>query len=145
MIWFISGFYTIREAERGVVLRFGEYYQQVEPGLRWAPTFTDTVIPVDVQSIRDQSSSGSMLTEDENIVQQIKLGEKEIIEIEVNPNEDRKDGDSYTSVVLNQIGEIYNIPTPIGHIGMTVGALALLVYGMLEALRYSLGHYRVTF
>lgn len=68
VIWFISGFYTIREAERGVVLRFGEYYQQVEPGLRWAPTFVDTVIPVDVQSIRDQSSSGSMLTEDENVV-----------------------------------------------------------------------------
>jgi membrane protease subunit HflK len=67
-IWFISGFYTIREAERGVVLRFGEYHQQVEPGLRWAPTFIDTVIPVDVQSIRDQSSSGSMLTEDENVV-----------------------------------------------------------------------------
>jgi membrane protease subunit HflK len=67
-IWFISGFYTIREAERGVVLRFGEYHEQVEPGLRWAPTFIDTVMPVDVQSIRDQSSSGSMLTEDENVV-----------------------------------------------------------------------------
>ena len=68
VIWIISGFYTIREAERGVVLRFGEYYQQVEPGLRWAPTFVDSVIPVDVQSIRDKSSSGSMLTEDENVV-----------------------------------------------------------------------------
>lgn len=68
VIWFISGFYTIREAELGVVLRFGQYNQQVEPGLRWAPTFIDKVIPVDVQSIRDQSSSGSMLTEDENVV-----------------------------------------------------------------------------
>ena len=68
VIWFISGFYTIREVERGVVLRFGEYHEQVEPGLRWAPTFIDTVMPVDVQSIRDQSSSGSMLTEDENVV-----------------------------------------------------------------------------
>ncbi|RDV25628.1 FtsH protease activity modulator HflK [Alteromonas aestuariivivens] len=67
-IWFVSGFYTIREAERGVVLRFGEYYKQVEPGLRWKPTFIDRVIPVDVQSIRDQASSGSMLTEDENVV-----------------------------------------------------------------------------
>ncbi|MDO6568551.1 FtsH protease activity modulator HflK [Alteromonas sp. 1_MG-2023] len=68
IIWAVSGFYTIREAERGVVLRFGEYVKQVEPGLRWAPTFIDKVIPVDVQSIRDQSSSGSMLTEDENVV-----------------------------------------------------------------------------
>lgn len=31
--WVISGFYTIREAERGVVLRFGKFYQSVEPGL----------------------------------------------------------------------------------------------------------------
>ncbi|MCW8109179.1 FtsH protease activity modulator HflK [Alteromonas ponticola] len=68
VIWFVSGFYTIREAERGVVLRFGQYYKQVEPGLRWKPTFIDRVIPVDVQSIRDQASSGSMLTEDENVV-----------------------------------------------------------------------------
>lgn len=68
VIWFISGFYTIKEAERGVVLRFGEYTNLVEPGLRWKPTFIDRVIPVDVQSIRDQSSSGSMLTEDENLV-----------------------------------------------------------------------------
>ena len=68
VVWIVSGFYTIREAERGVVLRFGEYNKQVEPGLRWKPTFIDTVVPVDVQSIRDQSSAGSMLTEDENVV-----------------------------------------------------------------------------
>ncbi|WP_100643605.1 FtsH protease activity modulator HflK [Alteromonas facilis] len=68
VVWVISGFYTIREAERGVVLRFGEYHTQVEPGLQWKPTFIDSVIPVDIQSIRDQSSSGSMLTEDENLV-----------------------------------------------------------------------------
>lgn len=68
VIYAISGFYTIKEAERGVVLRFGEYYNLVEPGLRWKPTFVDQVIPVNVQSIRDQASSGSMLTEDENVV-----------------------------------------------------------------------------
>ena len=68
IIWGLSGFYTIRESERGVVLRFGEYSKQVEPGLRWKPTFIDTVIPVDVTSIRDKASNGSMLTEDENVV-----------------------------------------------------------------------------
>lgn len=68
IIWFISGFYTIREAERGVVLRFGEFSQFVEPGLRWKPTFVDTVIPVDVQRVRDIPSRGSMLTQDENVV-----------------------------------------------------------------------------
>ena len=68
VVYVVSGFYTIREAQLGVVLRFGQYHSQVEPGLRWKPTFIDTVIPVDVQSIRYQSSSGSMLTEDENVV-----------------------------------------------------------------------------
>lgn len=68
VIWFISGFYTIREAERGVVLRFGEFNQFVEPGLQWKPTFIDTVIPVDVQTVRNMASAGSMLTEDENVV-----------------------------------------------------------------------------
>lgn len=68
LIWFISGFYTIREAEQGVVLRFGQFSQFVDPGLRWKPTFVDQVVPVDTQTIRDLSSAGSMLTEDENVV-----------------------------------------------------------------------------
>ena len=68
IIWAVSGFYTIREAERGVVLRFGEFSHFVEPGLRWKPTFVDSVLPVDVQTVRSLPSSGSMLTEDENVV-----------------------------------------------------------------------------
>ncbi|MCF2949029.1 FtsH protease activity modulator HflK [Paraglaciecola aquimarina] len=66
--WGFSGIYTIREAERGVVLRFGEFSHFVEPGLQWKPTFIDTVKPVDVQTVRSMPSSGSMLTEDENVV-----------------------------------------------------------------------------
>lgn len=68
IVWGLSGFYTIREAERGVVLRFGEFSHFVDPGLQWKPTFIDTVTPVDVQTIRSMPSSGSMLTEDENVV-----------------------------------------------------------------------------
>ncbi|MDU0353623.1 FtsH protease activity modulator HflK [Paraglaciecola aquimarina] len=66
--WAVSGFYTIREAERGVVLRFGEFSHFVELGLRWKPSFIDTVRLVDVQTVRSMPSSGSMLTEDENVV-----------------------------------------------------------------------------
>lgn len=68
VIWIISGFYTVHEAEKGVVLRFGEFSQLEDPGLRWKPTFVDTVIPVDVQTVRSMTSTGSMLTEDENVV-----------------------------------------------------------------------------
>ncbi|MGS9164590.1 protease modulator HflK N-terminal domain-containing protein, partial [Salmonella enterica subsp. enterica serovar Infantis] len=32
IIWAASGFYTIKEAERGVVTRFGKFSHLVEPG-----------------------------------------------------------------------------------------------------------------
>ncbi|MCC2606609.1 FtsH protease activity modulator HflK [Planctobacterium marinum] len=67
-IWVVSGFYTVKEAERGVVLRFGQFHSLVEPGLQWRPTFVDEVIPVDVQTIRYIPASGFILTEDENVV-----------------------------------------------------------------------------
>lgn len=66
--WIISGLYTIKEAERGVVLRFGKYHSLVQPGLNWKPTFIDCVIPVDVESVRELAASGMMLTSDENVV-----------------------------------------------------------------------------
>jgi len=68
VIWIFSGFYTIKEAERGVVLRFGKYSDEVNPGLHWKPTFLDKVIPVDISNTRTQPASGSMLTQDENVV-----------------------------------------------------------------------------
>ncbi|MDR9830746.1 FtsH protease activity modulator HflK [Vibrio sp. FNV 38] len=67
-IWVFSGFYTIGEAERGVVLRLGKYDRIVDPGLNWRPRFIDEVSPVNVQAIRSLRSSGLMLTKDENVV-----------------------------------------------------------------------------
>lgn len=69
VIWGVSGFYTIGEAERGVVLRFGAYDRIVQPGLNWKPNFIDDVTLVNVQAIRSLRSSGQMLTKDENVVQ----------------------------------------------------------------------------
>ena len=68
VVYAFSGFYTIKEAEQGLVLRFGQYSGTVEPGLRWKWTFIDRIIPVDMQSTRDMPSSGFMLTQDENVV-----------------------------------------------------------------------------
>ncbi|GAB3013857.1 FtsH protease activity modulator HflK [Bowmanella dokdonensis] len=68
VVWFISGFYTLNEAERGVVLRFGQFHSFEEPGLRWKPTFIDKVYPVNIRSVRTMPSSGFMLTGDENVV-----------------------------------------------------------------------------
>ena len=60
--------YTIKEAEKGIKLRFGEYVGVVEPGLSWKWTFVEDIIPVDVQTTRQLPASGFMLTQDENVV-----------------------------------------------------------------------------
>lgn len=68
VVWGLSGFYTIKEAEKGVELRFGGYIGEVDPGLQWKATFIDEVTPVNVETVRSIPASGSMLTADENVV-----------------------------------------------------------------------------
>lgn len=68
LVYAFTGFYTIKEAEKGIVLRFGQYAGTVEPGLRWKWTFVERIIPVDMQTTRDLPSAGFMLTQDENVV-----------------------------------------------------------------------------
>ena len=68
LVYGFSGFYTIKEAEKGLVLSFGQYTGVVEPGLRWKWTFAERIIPVDMQTTRDLPASGFMLTQDENVV-----------------------------------------------------------------------------
>ena len=69
VVYAFSGFYTIKEAEKGIVLRFGQFSGTVDPGINWKWTFIDRIIPVDMQSTRKMQSSGFMLTQDENVVQ----------------------------------------------------------------------------
>lgn len=68
LIWGLSGIYTVKEAERGVVLTFGEFSDLKEPGIQWKMTFIQEVIPVNVQTVRTLPASGFMLTKDENVV-----------------------------------------------------------------------------
>ncbi|MDC9605218.1 FtsH protease activity modulator HflK [Xenorhabdus griffiniae] len=67
-VWVVSGFYTIKETERGVVTRFGKFNHVVQPGLNWKMTFIDHVRAVNVESVRDLATTGAMLTSDENVV-----------------------------------------------------------------------------
>ncbi|WP_339053718.1 FtsH protease activity modulator HflK [Arsenophonus endosymbiont of Crataerina pallida] len=69
IIWAASGFYTIKESDRGVVFRFGKYSHTAEPGLNWKPNFIEKVIPINVETIREQATNGMMLTSDENVIQ----------------------------------------------------------------------------
>lgn len=69
LIWIGSGFYTIKESDRGVVFRFGKYNRTVEPGLNWKPNFFEKIVPINVEIIREQITNGMMLTSDENVIQ----------------------------------------------------------------------------
>ncbi len=78
--------YVVREGERGVVLRFGEYARTTDPGLRWkAPSPVESLKTVNIElihtdeigfqktgksgsNIRDIEAESYMLTGDENIV-----------------------------------------------------------------------------
>ncbi|MBT2787444.1 MULTISPECIES: FtsH protease activity modulator HflK [unclassified Halomonas] len=68
-IWAAMGFYLVDQSERGVVLRFGEYQNVVNPGLQWNPPLIDDVRMVNVTRVRSLSQTQSMLTRDENIVE----------------------------------------------------------------------------
>ncbi|XBC38165.1 MAG: FtsH protease activity modulator HflK [Buchnera aphidicola (Floraphis choui)] len=68
LFFIVNGFYTIKEAERGVITHFGKFSHLVEPGLNWRPVFIDQVIPINVKSVKELATSGIMLTSDENVV-----------------------------------------------------------------------------
>lgn len=68
LVWGLSGFYTVPEASRGVLLRFGQFETLVSPGLHWKPTFIDSVKVVDVQGLNSIPTQGKMLTQDQNVV-----------------------------------------------------------------------------
>ncbi len=65
-----SSAYQIEQAERGVVLVFGEYSHTMQPGLRFTlPRPFAEVYKVNVDTIRQEDNSGQMLTEDKNLIE----------------------------------------------------------------------------
>jgi len=69
LAWILSGIYIIQPAERGVVLRLGEFNTITGPGPHWYMRGIETVDKVDVDNLRTVSHRAKMLTRDENIVQ----------------------------------------------------------------------------
>ncbi len=67
--WMATGFYKIEEAERGIILRFGEHVDTTQSGLHWHwPTPIESVTKVDVTKVHPIPLRATMLTQDENIV-----------------------------------------------------------------------------
>lgn len=69
LAWVLSGIYIVQPAERGVVLRLGEYNATTGPGPHWYMRGLETVDKVDVDNLRTVSHRAKMLTKDENIIQ----------------------------------------------------------------------------
>ncbi len=69
ILWAVSGIYTIDEAEKGVILHFGQYDRTVGAGLGWLPTGVEKLTKVNTDEMRNASVSGVMLTKDINIVE----------------------------------------------------------------------------
>jgi len=51
---FSSSFYTIEPGERGVILRFGKYNKTTSPGLNFKLPLVDSLVKVDVETVRKQ-------------------------------------------------------------------------------------------
>jgi membrane protease subunit HflK len=69
IVWALSGFYKVDDAERGVVTQFGAYKATTLPGLHWhIPQPIQKVEKVNVSSVERYKHSTRMLTADENIV-----------------------------------------------------------------------------
>jgi modulator of FtsH protease HflK len=69
VLWALSGFYQVDEAERGIVLQFGSFHEITMPGLHWhIPYPIQTVEKVNVAQVDSFTHSTRMLTADENIV-----------------------------------------------------------------------------
>ncbi len=69
VIWGASGIYTIDEAEKGVILHFGQYDRTVDAGLGWIPRGIERLIKVNTDEMRSATISGVMLTKDINIIE----------------------------------------------------------------------------
>jgi membrane protease subunit HflK len=67
--WVVSGIFIIQPAERGVVLRLGEFNRITGPGPHWHLRGVEVVNKVDVDNLRTVSHRAKMLTKDENIIQ----------------------------------------------------------------------------
>jgi membrane protease subunit HflK len=81
LVWAASGFYIVDASQRGVVLRFGKYFETTQPGPRWHyPWPFESVEVVNISEVRTIEvgyrntvrskvlNESLMLTDDENII-----------------------------------------------------------------------------
>lgn len=68
IVWVAVGLYKVEEAEVGVVLRFGEHVDTTQRGLHWIARPFESVEIVNTAERRQVPFKGTVLTQDENII-----------------------------------------------------------------------------
>ena len=69
VVWLASGFYIVREGDRGVVLRLGAFQKVSAPGPHWRLPYPFERVEIEnVDNIRTLQNRSLMLTADENII-----------------------------------------------------------------------------
>ena len=69
LIWAASGFYQVKQAERGVIQRFGRKVEVTLPGPHWrVPYPVESVSIVNVASVNSSDFKSRVLTSDVNLV-----------------------------------------------------------------------------
>ncbi|HUI62646.1 MAG TPA: FtsH protease activity modulator HflK [Steroidobacteraceae bacterium] len=67
--WLVSGFFQIKAAERGIILRFGRYVDERYQGWGWHwPWPIETLTKVNVSSVNSSEYKSRVLTADVNLV-----------------------------------------------------------------------------
>ena len=69
LLWMATGFYSLEDAERGIVLRFGQHVETTQKGWQWhIPRPIEAVEIVNIAERHQFPVKATMLTQDENIV-----------------------------------------------------------------------------
>ena len=68
ILWAVTGFYTVKEQERALILRFGAYHSTVSAGIHWLPRGMDQKIVINIEETRKIDIHAEMLTQGANIV-----------------------------------------------------------------------------
>ncbi len=68
VLWLVMSTYKFDQAEEGVVLRFGKYYETAGAGLHWYPWLIDEVRRVNTGELLNLPLQAEMITADQNIV-----------------------------------------------------------------------------
>jgi len=69
IVWAFTGIYIVDEQQKAVVLQFGEFKEETQPGIHWRlPWPIEQEYKVNVTQVETYSNEYQMLTGDENII-----------------------------------------------------------------------------